>query len=68
MKIVIKVRFNSESPRFETYGLNRYLAYLASEEGKGGEELYFLVSTKLGIPQKRIQFVKKDGNDVTLEI
>lgn len=68
MKIIIKVKFNAESPRFENFGNNKYLAYLASEEGQGGEELFNLVSQKLAIPIKRIQFVKKEGSDVTLEI
>ena len=64
MKVTIKIRFNASSSRFESFGNNRYLAYLLSDnkDGDAMDEIKELISRKLGVPHNKIQYLGKNQN------
>ena len=63
MKVVVKVRFNASSEKFESFGSNRYLAYLPFEEdGDSIPILSGILSRKMGVPLQRVEFIGINSN------
>lgn len=55
--IVVKVRFNASSQKFEKYGQNMYLVYLPFPQDEGTKDiLKELLSRHMGTPTNRIYF------------
>ncbi|MEI6731774.1 MAG: hypothetical protein WCK90_03785 [archaeon] len=68
MDVTVKLKFGATSPRLEKFGLNKYIIYLASQEGDSdiGLEIRTQLSKLLGVPPGKIVFKKRDinGNSV----
>lgn len=61
MIIIVKVKYGATKQEIESFGNNRYLVYLLSKENENpNEELFTLISKKLGAPPDRI-VMKIDG-------
>ena len=61
MIITVKVKYGTTKQEIESFGNNRYLVYLLSKEDENpNEELFALLSRKMGVPQNRI-VMKQDG-------
>lgn len=71
MKITVKLRFASSKGKIESFGRDRYLAYLLSEktDSDAWDELKALMSRSLGVPSVKIEYAGKDSNgDAVFEI
>lgn len=68
MDVTVKLKFGATSPRIEKFGMNKYIIYLASDEGDEGigAEIRAHLSKLLGVPPAKIMFKKRDinGNSV----
>jgi hypothetical protein len=64
MKITAKVRFGATKSKVESFGMNRYLVYLLSEQTDTDalDEFMALMSRALGVPSGKIEYVGKDSN------
>jgi uncharacterized protein YggU (UPF0235/DUF167 family) len=64
MKIIVRLKMNSEKPGVESFGDNRYLVKMMSspEDEDAQEEFYALMTRKMGVPRTRFEFMGKDTN------
>jgi len=64
-KVIVKVKVGTDNPRIESFGGNRYLAYITENDDN---ELKELLSRQLGTPVNRINIVGKQGPSVVVEV
>ena len=70
MQITVKIRYGASNSKIESFGNNRYLVYLISQqtEPDADLELKTLVSRKLGVPPGRISLIQDKGTDKVLQL
>jgi uncharacterized protein YggU (UPF0235/DUF167 family) len=64
MKIIVRLKMNSEKSGVESFGDNRYLVKMMSapEDEDAQEEFFALMTRKMGVPRTRFEFMGKDAN------